>query len=278
MAILGKRKYPWSRMTAHKRIRIARIARYGRGLRRYAKYLGRIKQKKRMLRKQIKKYRSKRRLKREQRKYKTVVKQVMPYKFEGELTYVIQNNETVPTFKKYEIGAKEIFAECSKLPEEFKNKWNSYFYHRLHKLTWKLDKFQGWIYMERTRGTGNDKQYFVEHYKLHEVPIIFHRDKIGGPTGLEQDWKRKSQLKWNTGGFDSWKNVSIFNHQKDNNLYNSEYGLNYWMAAGKDIIPPKWKSLDPTATLKIVVTFEQSEYATFIHKGRKTNTGTACTT
>ena len=64
-----------------------------------------------MLRRQMKKYRSKRRLKREQRKCKTVVKQVLPSKFEGELTYFIQNNEDVPTFKKYEIGAKEIFAE-----------------------------------------------------------------------------------------------------------------------------------------------------------------------
>ena len=99
MAILGKRKYPWSRMSAHKRIRISRIPRYGRGLRRYAKYLGRIKRKKRMLRKQLKKYRSKRRLKKEQRKYKTVVKQVLPSKFEGELNYVIANNDTVPTFK-----------------------------------------------------------------------------------------------------------------------------------------------------------------------------------
>ena len=303
MAILGKRKYPWSRMSAHKRIRISRIPRYGRGLRRYAKYLGRIKRKKRMLRKQLKKYRSKRRLKKEQRKYKTVVKQVLPSKFEGELNYVIANNDTLPTFKKYEIGAKEIFSECSKLPEEFKNKWNSYFYHRLHKLTWKIDKIQGWIYIERERGQGNDKQYFVEHYKLHEVPIIFHRDKIGGPTGLGQTpnpeshymktrcftnchqkywgsvtWRKKSQLKWNTGDFDTWKNTSIFNHQKDNNLYNSEYGLNYWMAAGKDIIPPKWKALDPRSTLKIVISFEQTEYATFIHKGRKTNTGNACTT
>ena len=90
-------------------------------------------------------------------------------------------------------------------------------------------------------------------------------------------WKRKSQLKWNTGDFYSWKDTSIFNYQKDNNLYNSEYGLNDWMAAGPDIVPPKWKSLDPSAEMRIVITFEQSEYATFIHKSRKTSTGNACT-
>ena len=32
-----------------------------------------------------------------------------------------------PVFKKYETGAKELFSECTNLPEEFKDKWNSYF-------------------------------------------------------------------------------------------------------------------------------------------------------
>ena len=59
-------------------------------------------------------------------------------------------------------------------------------------------------------------------------------------------------------------------------IWISEYGLTYWMAPSKDIIPPKWKSMDPSATMKIVISFMQTEYATFIHKGRKTNTGNAC--
>ena len=171
---------------------------------------------------------------------------------------------------------------------------------------------QAWIYIERERGQGNDKQYFVEHYKLHEVPIIFYRDKVEGASGAGQTpnpesqyhkarcftncyqkywgsvtWNKKSQLKWNTGDFDSWKTTSIFNHQKDNNLYmfftlvvlyNTQYGLTYWMAAAPEIVPPKWKALDSSATMKIVVAFEQSEYATFLHKGRKTNTGNTCST
>ena len=91
-------------------------------------------------------------------------------------------------------------------------------------------------------------------------------------------WNKKSQLKRNTGDFDSWKTTSIFNHQKDNNLYNTQYGLTYWMAAAPEIVPPKWKALDSSATMKIVVAFEQSEYATFLHKGRKTNTGNTCST
>ena len=41
------------------------------------------------------------------------------------------------------------------------------------------------------------------------------------------------------------------------------------MAAGKNIIPPKWKTLDRTATIKIVITFRQSEYATLIIKEGK---------
>ena len=40
------------------------------------------------------------------------------------------------------------------------------------------------MYIERERGRDPKKQHFVEHYKLHEVPIIFVRDKIGGATGL----------------------------------------------------------------------------------------------
>ena len=301
MTILGKRKYPWSRMTAHKRIRINRIPKYGRGLKRYAKYLGRIKRKKRLLRKQIKKYRGRRKMKRQQRKFKTVIKQILPNKFEGELNYTIANDGDVTTFKKYELGAKELFSECRNLPKEFKDKWNSYFYHRLYKFSWKIDHIQAWVYIERTRGQGTDKQYFVEHYKLNEVPMIFYRDKVGGATGSAQTpnpesqymktrcftnchqkywgsvkWKGRSALKWDTGDFSAWNQNSIFNHQKDNNLYKSEYGLTYWMAPSKDIIPPKWKSMDPSATMKIVISFMQTEYATFIHKGRKTNTGNAC--
>ena len=57
-----------------------------------------------------------------------------------------------PVFKKYETGAKELFSECTNLPEEFKDKWNSYFYHRLYRLSWKIDQIQGWIYIERERG------------------------------------------------------------------------------------------------------------------------------
>ena len=83
---------------------------------------------------------------------------------------------------------------------------------------------------------------------------------------------------WSNGSYLVPKTTSIFNHQKDNNLYNTQYGLTYWMAAAPEIVPPKWKALDSSATMKIVVAFEQSEYATFLHKGRKTNTGNECKT
>ena len=85
------------------------------------------------------------------------------------------------------------------------------------------------------RGTGQNQQHFVEHYKL-EVPIIFIRDSTGGTKGNEQVpyvtsnynqprcftnchqkyWgtctrKGRLALKYTTGDFTTWQNISLFN-------------------------------------------------------------------
>ena len=166
-------------------------------LRRNARYLGNEKRKKRRLKNKVKRYLNKKKFRRHQRRKKTVIKQTLPAKIDGTMEYVVtgDNYFIVPTFNKYEIGAKEISSDCGNLPTEFIEKWDSYFYHRLYRLSWKIDQIQGWIYKERTRGTDPNEQHFVEHYKLHEVPIIFVRDKIGGATGLGQQPNVQSQYR-----------------------------------------------------------------------------------
>ena len=47
---------------------------------------------------------------------------------------------------------------------------------------------EAWAYIERERGSEPNKQYFVEHYKLQEIPVIFIRDKVGAE-GIGQNPK-----------------------------------------------------------------------------------------
>ena len=47
---------------------------------------------------------------------------------------------------------------------------------------------EAWAYIERERGSEQNKRYFVEHYKLQEIPVIFIRDKVGAE-GIGQNPK-----------------------------------------------------------------------------------------
>ena len=167
--------------------------------------------------------------------------------------YVITADTFLQTWSTYELGSEALFKKCHLLPQEFKDKWNSYYYHRLAKFSWKIDQMEAWVYIERTRGNEPNKQYFVQDYKLYVIPVIFLRDKVGGAFDAGQDPKEdnpynasrcitnchqkfwgsvkfrgKGKLKYSSGHLESWKTTSIFNHQKNNITANMDdnIGLN----------------------------------------------------
>ena len=148
---------------------------------------------------------------------------------------------------------------------------------------------EAWAYIERERGSEPNKQYFVEHYKLQEIPVIFIRDKVGAE-GIGQNpkednpynasrcitnchqkfwgcvkFKGTGKLKYSTGDIYAWRTTSIFNRQENSNIYNSQYELKYWIKLDANI--------GSTSNHENCIQIQTKGIC--IHKGRKSQIGDA---
>ena len=57
-----------------------------------------------------------------------------------------------------------------------------------------MDAIEAWLYIERSRGKGENRQYFIEHYKLPDLIVQFVRDRMGGEAGKKQLVNKSSQF------------------------------------------------------------------------------------
>ena len=130
-------------------------------LRRWARFIANKKQKKRKLRLKVKKYMKRKRQRKIRKKHKMVLKQKLPLELNSSLTYTVTSDRFEPTLLKNELGSVKLFNQCENPPKLVADEWNQYEYHKLYKFSWKIHQ----------RGQGENKQYFIEHYKLHEVPV-----------------------------------------------------------------------------------------------------------